>query len=318
MFQLSTSRKALTTYRKVISVGESRRRVAISIVMLLILSACYGAGFFFIKISLDGFSNLSSGSLRIMVAALTLLFLMSLTPHRFSLPRESHIPVLLNGAIFIGFPFLSLPWIVQHIPTSMVAIYYSTVPIFVLVLSRFVVGRHISASKWIGFLIGSAGISYLAVSQIGTTANDLSGEQFSWLVLLPHGVSVLSAVALAGGVVHMSTIKDFRPVQYQGYSLVVGSVLALPLFLFNAPAVFPGWIPIAGAVMAGLVTTGLGQALRGLLVKREGATFTARNGYLTPVVASILGLALLGETLTLAHGIGYSAVVAGLFISAQR
>ena len=146
----------------------------------------------------------------------------------------------------------------------------------------------------------------------------MSGEQFSWLVLLPHGVSVLSAVALAGGVVHMSTIKDFRPVQYQGYSLVVGSVLALPLFLFNAPVAFPGWIPIAGAVMAGLVTTGLGQALRGCLAKREGATFTARNGYLTPVVASILGLALLGETLTLAHGIGYSAVVAGLFISAQR
>ena len=112
---------------------QSTRRLTISILMLLLLSSCYGAGFFFIKISLDGFSNLSAGALRIIVAALSLLFLMSLTRHRFSLPRESRVPVLLNGVLFIGFPFLSLPWILNFIPTSMVAIYYSTVPILSLI-----------------------------------------------------------------------------------------------------------------------------------------------------------------------------------------
>ena len=75
---------------------------------------------------------------------------------------------------------------------------------------------------------------------------------------------------------------------------------------------------IEDAVMAGLITTGAGQALRGLLVQREGATFTTRNGYLTPVVASVLGLSFLGESLTMAHGISYAAVAVGLFISAQR
>ena len=99
---------------------------------------------------------------------------MSLTRHRFSLPRESRVPVLLNGVLFIGFPFLSLPWILNFIPTSMVAIYYSTVPIFALVLSRFLLGRHISLSKWVGFLIGSVGISYLALSQIGAAPASLA------------------------------------------------------------------------------------------------------------------------------------------------
>jgi drug/metabolite transporter (DMT)-like permease len=286
--------------------------------MLLLLSTCYGAGFFFIKISLDGFSNLSAGGLRIIVAALSLLFLMSLTRHRFSLPRESRVPVLLNGVLFIGFPFLSLPWILNFIPTSMVAIYYSTVPIFVLVLSRFLLGRQISASKWIGFLVGSVGISYLAFSQIGAAPASLDEGRPTWFILLPHAVSILSSVALAAGVVHMSTIRDFRPVQYQGYSLMAGCLVALPLFMFNAPTAFPGWIPIGGAVMAGLITTGAGQALRGLLVQREGATFTTRNGYLTPVVASVLGLSFLGESLTMTHGISYAAVAVGLFISAQR
>ena len=297
---------------------QSTRRLTISILMLLLLSACYGAGFFFIKISLDGFSNLSAGALRIIVASLSLLFLMSLTRHRFSLPRESRVPVLLNGVLFIGFPFLSLPWILNFIPTSMVAIYYSTVPIFVLVLSRFLLGRQISASKWIGFLVGSVGISYLALSQIGAAPASLDEGRPSWFILLPHAVSILSSVALAAGVVHMSTIRDFRPVQYQGYSLMAGCLVALPLFMFNAPTAFPGWIPIGGAVMAGLITTGAGQALRGLLVQREGATFTTRNGYLTPVVASVLGLSFLGESLTMAHGISYTAVAVGLFISAQR
>ena len=41
---------------------------------------------------------------RIIVAALSLLFLMSLTRHRFSLLRKA-VPVLLNGVLFIGFPF---------------------------------------------------------------------------------------------------------------------------------------------------------------------------------------------------------------------
>ena len=297
---------------------NSKRRLLISILMLLCLSAFYGGGFFFIKLSLDGFSNLSAGALRIMVAALSLLFLMSLTRHRFALPRESRIPVLLNGTLFIGFPFLSLPWILNHLPTSTVAIYYAMVPIFVLVLSRFLLGRDISASKWIGFLIGTIGISYLALSQLGPTTSAPTEQDATWFMMLPHAASILSSVALAAGVVHMSTIRDFRPLQYQGYSLLAGCVLALPLFLFNAPATFPGWIPIAGVVMAGLITTGAGQALRGLLVQREGATFTARNGYLTPVVASILGLAFLGENLTIAHAVSYGAVVTGLFISAQR
>ena len=285
-------------------------------ILLLLLSACYGAGFFFIKISLDGFSNLSAGALRIMVAAVSLLFLMSLTRHRFALPRESRMPVLLNGIFFIGFPFLSLPWILNYLPTSTVAIYYSMVPIFVLVLSRFLLGREISASKWIGFLIGTVGISYLALSQLGPMPSAPTEQRATWFVLLPHATSILSSVALAAGVVHMSTIRDFRPVQYQGYSLLAGCLLALPLFLFSAPVTFPGWIPIGGAVMAGLITTGAGQALRGLLVQREGATFTARNGYLTPVVASILGLAFLGENLTIAHAVSYAAVVTGLLISA--
>jgi len=54
------------------------------------------------------------------------------------------------------------------------------------------------------------------------------------------------------------------------------------------------------------------------LVQREGPTFTARNGYITPIIASILGLTFLSETITIAHVVTYAAVAAGLFISAQK
>ena len=294
------------------------QKLVLSVAMLMALSTCYGAGFFLVKISLDGFSNMAAGAGRIIVAALVLMFIMALSPHRFRLPKASRLPVTLNGLVFICFPFLSLPWILNHIPTSMVAIYYSAVPIFVLALSRFVLGRPISTSKWVGFLIATAGIAYLAASQMGLSPLSLEQGGPSWFLLAPHGVCILGSLALASGVVHMSTIKDFRPVQYQGYSLIAACILAVPFLIYNAPTEFPGWIAIFGMVMAGLVTTGMGQVLRGFLVQREGPTFTARNGYITPIIANILGLTFLSETITIAHVVTYAAVAAGLFISAQK
>ena len=50
------------------------QKLVLSVAMLMALSTCYGAGFFLVKISLDGFSNMAAGAGRIIVAALVLMF----------------------------------------------------------------------------------------------------------------------------------------------------------------------------------------------------------------------------------------------------
>ena len=105
---------------------------------------CFGSGPMFIIWSLNNFTAMSSGSGRIIVAGFVSVLFCYITGN--NLPREKNVWFYCTffGLISLGLPFLLMPLSLRFITTSELAIYLSSVPLFVLLLARILLKEKIT------------------------------------------------------------------------------------------------------------------------------------------------------------------------------
>ena len=68
-------------------------------------------------------------------------------------------------------------------------------------------------------------------------------------------------------------------------------------------------------VALGVLSTGIAYVLNYRLIQDEGPTAASMTNYLTPVVAVLLGIAVVGERLTWNLIIGTAMILVGLWIA---
>ncbi len=64
-----------------------------------------------------------------------------------------------------------------------------------------------------------------------------------------------------------------------------------------------------------IMPTGIGQAMRTFTIQRHGPVFFSIVNYLIPLWATMLGVVVLGETLTAPIVLAFAVVAIGLFLS---
>ena len=101
-------------------------------------------------------------------------------------------------------------------------------------------------------------------------------------------------------------------------ALMVATVLVLPRGLTTLPATMPDWAPIVAMLVLGIVGTGLAFIAMGTLVGRAGATRASMITYVIPVVALLLGVAILGDQVTPLQVGGCGLVVIGAVLASRR
>ena len=128
--------------------------------MMLMLS--FGSGPMFIIWSLSSFDPMSSGSGRVIIAGLASVIFCFISGEK--LPKNLIVWLHCGayGLLSIALPFLMVPIALKYISTSELAIYLSSIPIFVLLLARIFLKEFISIKKWIGFFIGIVGLLILS------------------------------------------------------------------------------------------------------------------------------------------------------------
>lgn len=285
----------------------------VSYLILLTLTFCLGSTFFFSSLALSGMHPMAVGAGRVVLGGvfLTLVALISGKGLVRGLSRWRMAAIY--GVIFITLPFLFLPWVLLYLSTTTAAIYYASVPLLVLVLSRVILRTYISWRRWLGFIIGAIGLFVLI--RVGADSVFVSKAVPLRFIYLPHLVCLFSAVLLAGGGLYLQSIERMPPLSITASAFIMGNIIALPTFIAFAPTAIPSTTTIIGLVGVGFLASGLGTLIRGILIQREGAIFTSVNGYIAPVYASFLGIIFLGEIITLSNIIAYGLVVIGLFIA---
>ena len=215
----------------------------------------------------------------------------------------------LIGVTSLALPFTLLTWAQLTVPSAVAAVLISSSPLFVLVLSRGLLGTPVGPRKWLGFLTGFAGLAVL----IGPGVLGLADAP-----LIPQLACLGTAFCYALSSVLVRRMPELPPVQATAASQLTAALLLVPFGATGLVASLHWGVPLAALAVLGLVQTGGAQLLRYWTVKRAGPVFMSAVGYLIPVWAGFLGVTLLDEPLTWRLGLGFALILAGLLFANAR
>jgi probable blue pigment (indigoidine) exporter len=212
---------------------------------------------------------------------------------------------LVLGALNFSFFWAMLFVSAYRLPGGVAATVGAVQPLIVIVLSRFVLGRPIKALAVAAGLVGMAGVGLLVLTP--------------GAALDPIGVlaGLAGAVSMACGTV--LTRRWTPPVSsltFTAWQLTAGGLLLVPVALIAEPALPPPTLEnVLGMAWLGIVGAALTYILwfRGLA--RIEPSAASSLGFLSPVVATLLGWLALGQLLTPAQLCGFAMVLASVWFS---
>ncbi len=275
--------------------------------LLILLSIVWGGSFFFAKIAVAELPPLTIVLARVAIAAAALHLLVIATGQRMpadlSLWRDFLIMGLLNNAI----PFSLIFWGQKEIASGLASILNATTPLFtVLVAQAFTQDEKATPAKLLGVALGIGGVALMIGLDL---LSGFGGHLLSELAVLAATLSY----AFAG--VFGRRFRGRPPLVVAAGQLTGSAALILPLaLLIDRPWVLPTpsldvW---AALVSLALLSTALAYVIFFRILARAGATNLLLVTFLIPASALLLGVAFLGETLTLHQLAGMGLIGCGL------
>jgi drug/metabolite transporter (DMT)-like permease len=257
--------------------------------LLLLLALTWGSSFLFIKQAVDTLPPLSLAIGRITIGAAMLL-----TIARAKGQAMPHSPALWGRMVFLGIignslPFFLIAWGEQFTPSNLAAILMATIPSFVVVLAHFFThDEPLTLGKALGCLLGFAGV----VTLIGVDALNGFGD-----VVIGQIAILSGALSYSFYGIHARRLPRLGSEMLVGTILVAGLLPLIPVWLavdqpWNLAPDAKAWFSIA---WLGLLSTGGGNLLFFLLLRRVGAGFGSFNNYLVPLMGLGWGFFLADE-----------------------
>lgn len=280
----------------------------------LALSLVWGASFLFIKVGLQGLSPAQVVLGRILLGAVALAVIMTVTRRRW--PRELRVwgHMLVVGIFFCAVPFTLFAWAEQYVPSSLASIYNAATPIMTLLLTPLILrSERLGPARTAGLVIGILGVVVLTGPWQLIGSNDLRSTIPAQLACLgataSYGFAGLYLRRFVSGLPYDSV--TISSVQLAMASLVV--LLAAP-FVARGPVTLNGPV-VLSIVVLGVVGTGVAYVWYTRIMREWGAARASTVTYLTPVVGVVLGVLLLGESVHWYEPVGGAIVVAGILVS---
>jgi drug/metabolite transporter (DMT)-like permease len=272
-------------------------------VLLLTLSALWGASFTFIRVAVATIPPLTLIATRTLIAGS--LLGAWLGARHIALPREPAVwrrflvQALLNSVL----PFTLIAWAEQSVEAGLAAILSSTSPVLTF-LAAWLVTRHetITVCRLFGVAAGLAGICMI----VGSSALSGLGEQ-----LFPQLAIVAATVCYAGAAIYGRSFRELSPVVPAAGSLFVGAALLIPASLFvDRPwTLHPSVESLAALLALAVFSTALAFVIYFRLIRTLGSVATTAQAYLRVPIGVAAGVLFLGESLTPAGWIGLACVI---------
>jgi drug/metabolite transporter (DMT)-like permease len=274
---------------------------------LLALAALWGASYTFIRVASPVLGPIWTSGGRLLIGAVTLLVWFQLAGSDLRW-RHWRFYVFI-GVLGTAIPFTLVAFAGLHLSASMMAIINTSTPMLTLALGGAFRLERITAARWLGLILGAAGVWILTAPASGPQPD--AGPMFAW------GVAAVLGASLAYALAALAVRQWGRGLPSGG--MAVGSqlgaatalMLALPLW---PPSATPTALVLANVVALGLLGSALAYVLYFRLITDIGATRTQTVSLLIPIFGVLWGALFLGESLTwrvLASG---ALIIAGTFL----
>lgn len=277
------------------------------------LALLWGSGFFWIKLSLGGFTptQLTFGRLALGAVVLWPIVLIRRLPPPHGLVMWAHLAVSALTANAVPYTLFAIAE--QTVSSSLAGVLNSTTPLWT-VLFAFAAGvdRPVTRRRLLGLALGFVGaVVVLAPWDAGMRAT-IGGV-----------LGCLSAAASYGiGFVYQGrflTNRGISPLVLTTAQLTISSaVLALTLPIAGRQPPHPDVTSLGALLVLGILGTGLALVISFTLVATEGPTAASAVTYLLPAVALALGVIVLGEPASWTLPIGALVILAGVALVRRR
>jgi drug/metabolite transporter (DMT)-like permease len=210
------------------------------------------------------------------------------------------------GFVMTGFSNGIMFWGVQYITSGLASILFATMPFFAAGFAHWWNGERLKIWSVLGIIVGFAGVALLLGNRVGAQPDLAVWGQVALLVsaLTWAMPLVLSRRWLS----HEDTIA------LTGVQMLSGAVLLVPLGLFGegldkVHMSASGWMALLYITAA---SGALGFVLYFWLMRRLGAARLSLTSFVTPVVAVISGIVVLGEPVEANLFIGMALIAVGI------
>ncbi|MEC3955790.1 EamA family transporter [Nocardia sp. CDC153] len=239
--------------------------------------------------------------MRVLPAGLLLLALTRKLPYGQWISRALVLGVL-NIGIFTALLFVAA----YRLPGGVAAVLTSAAPLFAVGFAALAGIERLTGRKIVAGLIGMAGVALVVLK--ATAALDTLG------VL----AGIVAAVAMGSGTVltkRWGRPEGVTPLAMTGWQLTAGGLMLLPIaaLVEGAPPALDAR-NIGGYLYLGLIGTAVAYALWFRGIARASATSVQFLGLLSPLSATVIGWAALGQSLTVLQILGMAIVLGGTLL----
>jgi drug/metabolite transporter (DMT)-like permease len=283
--------------------------------MLAALVALWGSNFMFIKLGVAAVPPATLVATRLVIGAVILVTVIRAMGYIFPPVGRAWLPYVVLAVVGNCMPFWFITWGQQSIDSALAGILMAIMPLTTLLLAHFfVAGEHMTRNRVAGFLLGFMGIVVLmgpaALAGLGGSPIEILAQLSVLAGALCYAVNgVIIRVVLKGDVMVASAAI-----------IAIAAVISVPVALVvDQPwRLDPGSTAVSILLWIGIGPTAIATLVHLKLIASAGPTFMSLINYCIPVVALLIGVALLGEEPGANAYSGLLLILAGIALSQLR
>ncbi|HEY0142090.1 MAG TPA: DMT family transporter [Thermoanaerobaculia bacterium] len=270
--------------------------------LLVAPGVIWGASFLFIAEGLKAIGPAGVTFVRIAIGFATLaLFPSAWKP----IAREDWRGIILLAVVWLAFPLTMFPFAEERVSSALTGMLNAAIPLFVALVTAVSDRRLPSRAISVGLGVGLAGAILIALPSMGEGESSMIGVMLILAALVAYGFALTIA----------------KPLQQRNGVLPVIWRAQLVAVVLTAPLGIPdvlraSWTP--RALLSLLALGALGTAIAHVMITiasgRVGPTRASATTFLIPGVALLLGVVILGESVSPIAVAGCVVCVAGAWL----
>lgn len=265
----------------------------------------WGSSFLLIELGLEAFDPAFVTWLRVGAGALTLF---AIPRARTPLDRSDLPRVALLSFSWVAIPFSLFPIAQQWITSATTGMINGLVPLVATAITAVLLRAAPTRIQWAGLAAGLVGGVLIAVPSIGQGTSETRGVVLIAVATALYGFSISIATPLQ---------QRYGSLPVMARMLGFAALWTAPLGLAAVPTTWPV-VATTATIVLGAVNTGIAYLVMGTLLSRVGSTRGSFAIYQIPVVAVVLGVVVLDESVGVTALGGVALVILGAVLASRR
>lgn len=277
------------------------------------MALIWGSSFLFTELSLELTTYFGVAFWRTFLGALAMVALGLFMRLQFPTGKQ-WLHLWVAGLFMSAIPFALFSFAQQSTTSILAAIIGASMPMFTLLAIMTIYRTEkVTVVSTVGLIIGLVGVAITLGVWQGFGEND------------PLAILALVLAAASYGIGTPYIKKHITPMGLHGVTSAAGQVgmaaiTLLPFYLLTGPlfVAAPRWETVGALLALGVLGSGFAYRLYHGVIASAGSTTASLVTFSNPVVATIWGVLLLGETLHWYEPIGAVVVILGAYLAQRR